>query len=92
MPTSTHADYVAGNYLPGKWEKIADYVRRGRDRYVCHDCKGPGWQVHHMHYRLLFREEQDMSCLITLCDKCHRSRHGLNCMMRIERMLEQELY
>jgi 5-methylcytosine-specific restriction endonuclease McrA len=82
--------YIAGVYLPGQWKRIANLVRR-RDRFTCRDCGKRGWHVHHDHYRLLFHEEDDLTCLVTLCDVCHRRRHGLNSMRVIEERLAEWL-
>ncbi len=82
--------YISGEYLPGQWKRIANLVRR-RDEFTCRDCGQRGWHVHHEHYRFLFHEEDDLTCLVTLCDWCHCGRHGLNNMRLIERRLAQWL-
>jgi 5-methylcytosine-specific restriction endonuclease McrA len=45
------------------------------DRHQCQDCGG-SWdlEVHHTDYTRFGHE--DMSDLVTLCDKCHHSRHA----------------
>jgi 5-methylcytosine-specific restriction endonuclease McrA len=75
MPTALYYAYIAGEYLPGQWKRIANIVRH-RDRFTCRDCGERGWHVHHDHYRFLFHEEDDLTCLVTLCDRCHAYVHG----------------
>jgi hypothetical protein len=50
--------------------RSARRVRR-RDRYRCRDCGGRGRPVHLHHRRLLYREEEGLSRLLTLCHGCH---------------------
>lgn len=65
-----------------RWEKTRQAVLR-RDKNMCRHrsfiffgCKETkGLQVHHLHYRLVFKEHKDLSCLKTLCDKHHKLEH-----------------
>ena len=64
------------NYLQSaEWRYLAARVR-ARDNNMCQDC-GNNHQlhVHHLTYERIYHEP--LTDLITLCDTCHRVRHGL---------------
>lgn len=47
-----------------------------RDRGICQACMyGRAEHVHHLTYARIFRE--DLEDLISLCDYCHRKKHGI---------------
>jgi len=64
-------------YLQSKeWSqiKLDLYQLRGKK---CERCGSTNnLQVHHKHYRNIFKEEPDD--LEILCNSCHRNEHGLN--------------
>ncbi len=58
-----------------KWRDIRSLVLT-RDCETCQSCNSHEClEVHHIHYKLLAREELDLSCLITLCRYCHEEEH-----------------
>jgi len=65
-------------YKSDQWREIALQVKK-RDKFTCTKCgaKNCRLNVHHLHYRLLFNEHKDLTCLTTLCEPCHRETHGL---------------
>ena len=48
-----------------------------RDRFRCRDCGrcNCSLQVHHLTYANLY--DEPLEDLITLCDDCHKKRHGI---------------
>lgn len=53
--------------------KIDIYAARGR---ACQKCGSKlSLQIHHLHYRNIFKEEPED--LIILCRACHRHEHGI---------------
>lgn len=58
-----------------KWAELSARVKE-RDGHRCRDCQYPfALEVHHEHYHDLYKEEENLSCLTTLCRYCHRKRH-----------------
>lgn len=65
-------------YLKSRaWKKVskAALIRDG------HRCQMPGCrqkavQVHHKHYRYVGREWEQMSCVVSVCVRCHDREHG----------------
>ena len=71
-----------------RWQDIRKIVL-ARDRYKCRDCGAQGpLQLHHTSYRYVniypknyddlnanFTEE--VGDVVTLCERCHKNRHGL---------------
>lgn len=43
--------------------------------YKCEICKGPASQVHHKHYKTLYKE--NMNDLQSLCGRCHKNEHNI---------------
>lgn len=43
---------------------------------TCQDCKKKATEVHHIHYKNIFKEK--FEDLIPLCHLCHEKRHGKN--------------
>lgn len=45
-------------------------------RFRCADCGGQAKEVHHLHYRSLWRET--WHDVVPICEVCHEKRHGLD--------------
>lgn len=57
-----------------KWQVIRRIIAM-RDNYTCQECGcdcRKKFEVHHLHYKYLFREEEHPACLVLLCPECHR--------------------
>jgi hypothetical protein len=75
--------YYRGEYLPGKWKAITDFIRRDRGWY-CQDCYARGiltkaWTIHHERYKGVLYDEWNHlydDALLLLCGNCHAKRHG----------------
>ena len=67
------------------WKAIARDIKY-RDNWTCQDCHeqrkrwGKYLHVHHINCNKL---DNDPSNLISLCDKCHRIRHGMKEVMLV---------
>jgi 5-methylcytosine-specific restriction endonuclease McrA len=56
-----------------EWQKKRDLVLR-RDSFLCQGClHNRATQVHHLHYRRLFREM--LFDLTSVCERCHKQVH-----------------
>ena len=81
----TRAEYRLKYYeylQSSKWKKIrAKVLKRDKNRcrhrtFLIFRCKETkGLQIHHRHYRYVFREEKDLSCLVVLCKRHHEQAH-----------------
>lgn len=72
MPSAEYLNYLESP----QWRYLRERVK-ARDGYVCQDCgTNRSLHVHHLTYERIFREP--LSDLITVCDDCHRTRHGLS--------------
>ena len=70
------ASYNYKRYLKGKWWLSMRKRVLARDNNACVDCEGMAWQVHHITYENKGNEMEFYDC-ISLCDTCHKKRHGL---------------
>jgi 5-methylcytosine-specific restriction endonuclease McrA len=57
------------------WKEVRREVWK-RDKGKCTKCGEPGENVHHLHYRYLFREKDVLDCVTLLCRPCHAAAHG----------------
>lgn len=58
-----------------KWKNIRQSVAK-RDNYICQHCGKDvknGFEIHHKNYKHIFHEEEDLSCLVCLCQECHEN-------------------
>ena len=63
------------NGYPSNWEELSKAVR-DRDGYRCGHCGSPNLVLHTHHVIPLSRGGSNaMANLMTLCEKCHRSKH-----------------
>jgi 5-methylcytosine-specific restriction endonuclease McrA len=68
----TYKEYLRSAY----WQEVKRLVLM-RDRFTCHDCKTKKVvQVHHLTYLHRGHEKEHLDDLITLCERCHKIRHG----------------
>jgi 5-methylcytosine-specific restriction endonuclease McrA len=60
-----------------QWKKIRVAVLR-RDGYRCQNrgCRNKATEVHHKYYTYVGREWERLSCLTSLCAKCHSLEHS----------------
>lgn len=67
----TYKDFLASDY----WEVVkANYYRKNPK--ICNDCRSTkNIQLHHKNYWQIF--SLNTGSLISLCAKCHKSRHGI---------------
>lgn len=61
------------------WQKTRARKLR-RANYKCERCLNRAWQVHHKHYKTLWRECD--SDLEAICGECHKSEH--ECLVQAE--------
>lgn len=77
MASAAYLDYLQSI----QWRYLAARVR-ARDGHACRDCGSrTSLHVHHLTYERIFHEPLDD--LITVCDECHRARHGLAPIRRV---------
>ena len=64
-----HREYLKS----ATWQDIRTEVLK-RDNNICVNCKNPGYDVHHKHYKNWGNEQ--LKDLITLCRTCHEQWHS----------------
>ena len=77
------AKYCKEKYIKylktNKWKEIRKIIAQ-KYNYTCKKCGKRckdktnlyGFQVHHKNYKYIFNEEQKLSCLVFLCEDCHK--------------------
>ncbi|MCX6558684.1 MAG: HNH endonuclease [Candidatus Aminicenantes bacterium] len=67
--------HLCENGYPSNWEEVSRAVRE-RDDYHCKSC-GTEYQVLHVHHVIPLSRggSNNISNLITLCEKCHINKH-----------------
>lgn len=59
-----------------EWKRIRNSVLE-RDNFRCAVCgTSTGLNVHHITYKNIFNEQENLSDLVTLCRKCHKTIHS----------------
>jgi ribosomal protein S14 len=57
------------------WSRVREHVK-GRSDGQCERCGAEMVAVHHLHYRSLWHELDDTSCVMGVCAACHDYLHG----------------
>lgn len=64
---------VYGEYLKTNWWKSKRRQKLDSTKHLCERCGGKANQVHHKHYRTLWREKN--ADLESICGDCHVAEH-----------------
>ncbi len=72
------ADFNYTEYLQSnKWKKIARKIR-AKYNYKCAECNSTiDLNVHHLTYEHIGNEQKHLDDLVLLCNKCHKTAHGI---------------
>src|SRR5574344_1678551 len=68
-------DYYRNNYLQSEAWQRKRYVVLKRDNWRCVYCGSRATQVHHKRYAKYNIGKEPIDWLVSVCDKCHNSKH-----------------